>query len=38
MKVILDEVKSSVANWQQMATEIGISRNQQSLMDTAFRL
>lgn len=38
MKVIIDEVRSSVANWQQVAKEIGISRNEQTLMSAAFRI
>lgn len=38
MNGIIDEVMSSAANWQQIAKEIGISRNEQTLMSGAFRL
>lgn len=38
MNVIIDEVMSSVADWPQVAKEIGISRNEQMLMSGAFRL
>lgn len=38
MKAIIDEVQSSVVNWQKVATEIGISRNEQTMMSGAFRL
>lgn len=38
MKVITDEVRSSIASWQRLAKEIGISRNEQTLMSRAFRL
>ena len=38
MKSIIDEVLTSVANWQQIAKDIGISRNEQMLMTGAFRL
>lgn len=37
MKNSLDEVTSSVAGWQRVAQEIGISRSEQSLMAGAFR-
>lgn len=38
MEIILDEVRSSVTNWQKVAKEIGISRNEQRLMSAAFRI
>lgn len=38
MQSITDEVRTSVANWQKVAREIGISRNEQMLMSGAFRL
>lgn len=38
MKIIIDEVMSSVAGWQRAAQEIGISRSEQTLMAGAFRL
>lgn len=37
MKIIIDEVTSSVAGWQRVAQEIGISRSEQTLMAGAFR-
>lgn len=37
MKTIIDEVKSSVADWKKVAQEIGISRSEQTLMARAFR-
>lgn len=38
MNKIIDEVKSSVSQWQKFASEIGISRNEQIQMASAFRL
>ena len=38
MDVIINEVTSSVSGWQQIAKEIGISRNEQILMSEAFRI
>lgn len=38
MNLILKKLKSSVANWQKIATEIGISRSEQKLMSGAFRI
>jgi serine/threonine-protein kinase HipA len=38
MEEILEEVKSAVANWESVASEIGIPRNEQRLMATAFRV
>lgn len=38
MKAIIDETMSSVANWQQLAKEICISRREQTLMSGAFRI
>lgn len=38
MNVIVDELMLSVADWQQIAKEIGIPRNEQMLMSAAFRL
>ena len=38
MQSIIDEVRASVANWQKVAAEIGISRNEQMLMNGAFRI
>lgn len=38
MDMILKDVKSSIANWQQTAKEIGISRNEQILMRGAFNV
>ena len=38
MNTIIAQVKSSVATWQEIASEIGISRNEQILMSGAFRL
>jgi len=38
MNGIIDEVKSSIANWRQVAKTIGISRNEQTLMSGAFRV
>ena len=36
MGEIVEEVKSSVANWENIANEIGIPRNEQRLMSAAF--
>ncbi|KAA6440379.1 type II toxin-antitoxin system HipA family toxin [Dyadobacter flavalbus] len=38
MDGIIDQVKSAVADWQKLASEIGISRGEQTLMAAAFRL
>jgi len=38
MNNILDEVKSSVSGWQRKATQIGISRSEQTLMAAAFKV
>ncbi len=38
MNYIIEEVKSSVSDWQKMATHIGIPRGEQSLMAAAFRV
>jgi len=38
MKRIIDEVKSAVSGWKNLASEIGISRNEQNLMSSAFRI
>lgn len=38
MNSIMEEVKSSVADWQKIAQEISIPRNEQTLMSAAFNL
>ncbi len=38
MNTILEEVKSAVSGWQRLASQIGISRNEQILMSAAFRV
>ncbi len=38
MKTIIDEVKISVADWQKIATKIGIARGEQLLMKGAFKI
>jgi hypothetical protein len=38
MDNILTEVQSSVLGWQKVATEIGIPRNEQTLMSAAFKV
>jgi serine/threonine-protein kinase HipA len=38
MNVIIDEVKSSVAGWEKLAKETGISRSEQILMRGACRI
>jgi serine/threonine-protein kinase HipA len=38
MNQIIDQVKSSVSQWQKLAGEIGISRAEQTMMAPAFRL
>lgn len=38
MDNILNEVQSAVLGWQKVATEIGISRNEQTLMAAAFKV
>ncbi|WP_421794799.1 type II toxin-antitoxin system HipA family toxin [Haliscomenobacter sp.] len=37
MKVILEQVKSVVSNWRKVATQIGIAKQEQNLMEAAFR-
>ena len=37
MDVILTEVKSAVSQWKNIAQDIGISRQEQELMERAFR-
>ena len=37
MKVILEQVKSVVGNWRKVATQIGIAKSEQNLMEAAFR-
>lgn len=37
MKVILEQVKSVVSNWRKVATQIGIAKPEQNLMEAAFR-
>ena len=38
MDIIIDEVKSGISGWKKIATEIGISRNEQMLMAAAFKV
>lgn len=38
MDNIIEEVRSSVLNWKNIATEIGISRSEQTLMSGAFKI
>jgi serine/threonine-protein kinase HipA len=38
MESIIEEVKSAVSNWEKVANEIGIPRNEQRLMSAAFRV
>lgn len=38
MDIIIDEVKSSISGWKKRATEIGISRSEQTLMAAAFKV
>lgn len=38
MNTMLDEVKSSVSNWQRIANQIGIPRSEQTIMADAFRM
>jgi serine/threonine-protein kinase HipA len=37
MKDILEQVKSAVSNWRKVATQIGIAKQEQNLMEAAFR-
>ena len=37
MKVILEQVKSVVSTWRKVATQIGIAKSEQNLMEAAFR-
>ena len=34
----IDEVRSAVSDWQRLASEIGISRAEQTLMSSAFKI
>ncbi|WP_089817937.1 HipA domain-containing protein [Kaistella treverensis] len=36
MNSIIDEIKNAVRNWQNIASEIGISRGEQEIMQHAF--
>jgi len=38
MEVIISEVKAGVKNWQKQAQAIGISRNEQEIMEKAFKM
>jgi serine/threonine-protein kinase HipA len=38
MKEILDEVRAAVSTWRTIANEIGISRQEQDVMEAAFRI
>jgi len=38
MDTIIDEVKSVISGWKKVATEIGISRSEQTLMAAAFKV
>jgi serine/threonine-protein kinase HipA len=38
MDIIIDEVKSGISGWKKIATEIGIPRNEQTLMAAAFKI
>ena len=38
MNRIIDEVRSSVSGWKKLASEIGISRSEQNMMASAFRI
>lgn len=38
MDIIIDEVKSGISGWKKTATEIGIPRNEQTLMAAAFKV
>lgn len=38
MGTILNEIKYSVSNWQKVANEIGISRNEQLMMSRSFKI
>lgn len=38
MDTIIDEVKTGISGWRQIATEIGVSRSEQSLMAAAFKI
>lgn len=38
MDNIIDEVKSGISGWKKIATEIGIPRNQQTIMAAAFKV
>jgi hypothetical protein len=37
MKGILEKVKKVVSNWRKVATQIGIAKQEQNLMEAAFR-
>jgi len=38
MEIILDEVKTAVSSWKEIACKIGISNNEQVIMESAFNL
>ncbi len=38
MRMIIEEVSSSIASWQKVANDIGIPRNEQTLMRGAFKI
>ena len=38
MNNILEEIKSSVSGWQKIASQLGIPRNEQTLMAASFRV
>lgn len=38
MRIVIEEVSSSIANWQTVANEIGIPRNEQTMMRGAFKV
>lgn len=38
MNQIIDEIRSSVSSWKRLANEIGISRSEQNMMASAFRI
>jgi len=38
MHIIMEELSCSVANWQTVANEIGIPRNEQTLMCRTFKI
>ena len=38
MDCIINEVKKAVSKWKEIAQQIGISRNEQELMKSAFNI